>query len=101
MRTGQIEYPPPINALKTLCALQLNLPACSVAVERGVKDVTLAAAVCADSKERDGLIFQRIASRKKNSLREQEPCGVCLKGTKGCLKGSKYLPIRHKSCHYV
>ena len=31
-RTNRI--PPPINALKTLCALQLNLPACSVDWER-------------------------------------------------------------------
>ena len=45
--------------------LQLDLPACSVAVERGVKEVTLAADVCADSKERDGLVFQKIASREK------------------------------------
>ena len=45
--------------------LQLNLPATSVAVERAVKDVTKAAAICSDSKERDGLIFQFAASRKK------------------------------------
>ena len=45
--------------------LQLNLPATSVAVERTVKDVTKAAAICSDSKERDGLIFQFAESRKK------------------------------------
>ena len=45
--------------------LQLNLPATSVAVERAVKDVTKAAAICSDSKERDGLIFQFAESRKK------------------------------------
>ena len=47
--------------------LQLNLPACSVAVERGVMDVTQAAAICSDSRERDGLIFQHVISRKKTS----------------------------------
>ena len=46
--------------------LQLGLPACSVAVERGVKDVTEAALLATDSRERDGIVFQKIASRKKN-----------------------------------
>ena len=46
--------------------LKTSLPGNSVAVERGVRDVTLAAAVCCDSKERDGLIFQKKASREKN-----------------------------------
>ena len=51
--------------------LELNLPACSVAVERGVKDVTEAAQVCSDSKERDGVIFQKFASRKKNPYKNR------------------------------
>ena len=46
--------------------LKLNLPGNTVSVERGVKDVTGAALVCADSKERDGVIFQKITSRKKH-----------------------------------
>ena len=50
------------NPLKTL------LPGNSVAVERGVRDVTLAAAACSDGKERDGLVFQKKASREKNPL---------------------------------
>ena len=48
--------------------LKLSLPACSVAVERGVKDVTEAALVCTDSRERDGLVFQKSKSREKNPL---------------------------------
>ena len=48
--------------------LKLNLPGNTVSVERGVKDVTGAASVCADSKERDGVIFQKITSRKKHPL---------------------------------
>ena len=50
------------------CPLKTSLPGNSVAVERGVRDVTLASAVCSDSKERDGLIFQKKASREKNPL---------------------------------
>ena len=46
--------------------LKTSLPGNSVAVERGVRDVTLAAAACSDGKERDGLIFQKKASREKN-----------------------------------
>ena len=46
--------------------LKTSLPGNSVAVERGVRDVTLASAVCCDSKERDGLIFQKKASRERN-----------------------------------
>ena len=48
--------------------LVLNLPGNTVSVERGVKEVTSAAAVCADSRERDGIIFQKLSSRKKNPL---------------------------------
>ena len=48
--------------------LRCELPACSVAVERGVKEVTQAAAVCADGEERDGLVFQKIISREKYKL---------------------------------
>ena len=48
--------------------LQCDLPACSIAVERGVKEVTQAAAVCADGEERDGLVFQKIISREKYKL---------------------------------
>ena len=48
--------------------LQLMLPACSVAVERGVKDVTEVALLATDCKERDGIVFQKLASRKKNPL---------------------------------
>ena len=48
--------------------LKTALPANSVAVERGVRDVTLAATVCCDMKERDGLIFQKKASREKNPI---------------------------------
>lgn len=45
--------------------LQLRVPACSVAVERGVKDVTEAAMLATDSKERDGIVFNKLSSRKK------------------------------------
>ena len=45
--------------------LVLDLPACSVAVEQGVNEVTNASAVCSDSLERDGLIFQKMRSRKQ------------------------------------
>ena len=45
--------------------LQVRLPACSVAVERGVKDVTEAALVATDARERDGIVFQKLASRKR------------------------------------
>ena len=45
--------------------LQLRVPACSVAVERGVKDVTEAAMRASDSKERDGIVFNKLFSRKK------------------------------------
>ena len=48
--------------------LRLNLPGNSVSVERGVKDVTGAAKVCANPKERDGVIFQKIISRKKHPI---------------------------------
>ena len=48
--------------------LLLDLPACSVAVERAVKEVTSASAVCADSLERDGIIFQKMRSRKQFPL---------------------------------
>jgi hypothetical protein len=44
--------------------LVLDLPATSVAVERGVKDVTEVATLCTDSLERDGAVFQKVASRK-------------------------------------
>ena len=37
--------------------LQIRLPGCSVAVERGVKDVTEAALLATDSLERDGIVF--------------------------------------------
>ena len=46
--------------------LELSLPACSVAVERGVKDVTEAALVCTDRRERDSLVFQKAMSCEKN-----------------------------------
>ena len=46
--------------------LPLSLPAVSVAVERGVKDVTQASLMCSDSTERDGVILQKIKSRKLN-----------------------------------
>ena len=39
--------------------LQIRLPGCSVAVERGVKDVTEAALLATDSLERDGLSSKR------------------------------------------
>ena len=45
--------------------LLLDLPANSVAVEKGIKDITKAANVCCDSKERDGLIFMKIGAREK------------------------------------
>ena len=45
--------------------LHVRLPACSVAVERGVKDVTEAALVATDARERDGIVFQKLASRKR------------------------------------
>ena len=48
--------------------LKTSLPGNSVAVERGVRDVTLAATVCCDMKERDGLIFQKKASREKKPI---------------------------------
>ena len=48
--------------------LVLDLPASSVAVERSVKEVTSASAVCADSVERDGLIFLKMNSRKQFPL---------------------------------
>ena len=51
--------------------LELNLPACSVAVERGVKDVTEAALKCTDSDERDGIIFQKIQARNKNPYKNR------------------------------
>ena len=51
--------------------IQLNLPACSVAVERGVKDVTEAALKCTDSDQRDGIIFQKIEARKKNPYKNR------------------------------
>ena len=51
--------------------LQLDLPACSVAVERGVKEVTEAAIVCVDSEERDGLVFQKIASRDMFNIKDK------------------------------
>ena len=36
-----------------------------MAVERGVKDVTEAAMLASDSKERDGIVFNKLFSRKK------------------------------------
>ena len=48
--------------------LEVRVPACSVAVERGVKDVTEAALVATDARERDGIVFQKLASRKKMPL---------------------------------
>ena len=45
--------------------LEVRVPACSVAVERGVKDVTEAALVATDARDRDGIVFQKLASRKK------------------------------------
>ena len=42
--------------------LELDLPYCSVAVERRVKEVTGASIVCVDSRERDGVVKQNIAS---------------------------------------
>ena len=49
--------------------LQLDLPACSVAVERGVKEVTETDS--ADSEERDGLVFQKIASRDMFNIKDK------------------------------
>ena len=43
--------------------LVLDLPATSVAVERGVKDVTKVGPLCVDSVERDGAVFKKVASR--------------------------------------
>ena len=57
--------------------LKLNLPGNSVSVERGVKDVTGAATVCADPKERDGVIFQKMISRKKHPIEKRN----CVYGT--------------------
>ena len=51
--------------------LQIRLPGCSVAVECGVKDVTEAALVAADSLERDEIVFQKMESRKKYPLRNR------------------------------
>ena len=51
--------------------LQIRLPGCSVAVERGVKDVTEAALLATDSLERDGIVFQKMESRKKYPLRNR------------------------------
>ena len=69
---GSVTEPPCTRALSgtQLLALQeepleLRVPACSVAVERAVKDVTEAALAATDPKERDGLVFQKLASRKK------------------------------------
>ena len=44
--------------------LLVNLPVSSVAVERGVKDVTEAAIVCSDSMVRDSVILQKVAARQ-------------------------------------
>ena len=51
--------------------LELDLPAGSVAVERGVKEVTEASIVCTDKVERDGLIFQKISARQKNPYKNR------------------------------
>ena len=48
--------------------LLLSLPGNTVHVEHGVKEVTAAALLCADSREQDGVIFQKKAARKKNPL---------------------------------
>ena len=58
---------PQLLAFK-LNPLQLSLPGNTVHVEQGVKEVTAAALVCADSRERDGLIFQKKTARKKVPL---------------------------------
>lgn len=69
---GSVTEPPCTRTLSgtQLLALQeepleLRVPACSVAVERGVKDVTEAALAATDARERDGLVFQKLYSRKK------------------------------------
>ena len=51
--------------------LVLDLPACSVAVERCVKEVTEASTLCVDSVERDGLIFQKMSARMKNPYKSK------------------------------
>ena len=51
--------------------LKLRLPSCSVAVERGVKDVTEAVLMATDSKERDGIVFNKLSSRKKMPYRNR------------------------------
>ena len=58
---------PMLLALKET-PLVLDLPATSVAVERGVKDVTEVATLCVDSLERDGAVFQKVSSRKMYPL---------------------------------
>ena len=45
--------------------LKVDLPAMSVDVERGVKEVTRVATKCADSQERDGAVLQTITARSK------------------------------------
>ena len=48
--------------------MKLDLPGTSVAVERGVKDVTEAETLCVDSVERDGAVFHKMTSRKQAPL---------------------------------
>ena len=45
----------------------LDLPACDVAVERGVKETAAAAAICTNTVERDVLIFLKISARERSS----------------------------------
>ena len=58
---------PMLLALKE-ARLVLDLPATSVAVERGMKDVTDVVHLCVDSLERDGAVFQKVSSRKMYPL---------------------------------
>ena len=54
--------------------LNVDLPLSTVAVERAVKDTTVAARVCADPAEQDGFTFQTTAARAKHPY-----CGRDLK----------------------
>ena len=51
--------------------LELDLPACSVAVERGVKDVTGATAVSADRLLRYSIVFQKMKSQVKFAIEQR------------------------------